>query len=92
MAYFGVISSQISDRLKCAEMEESLAAIMAQKEGLPDWRWVVRDFPMIPRKSRTDNVEFKGALFLDPNRGFGYPIFGVISCPTPGRLNLMCQK
>ena len=37
------------------ENEAYLAAIMAQKEGRPDWRWVGRDFPRVFRISRANH-------------------------------------
>ena len=37
-----------------SQNEAPLAAIMVQKEGLPNWRWIGRDFRMIFRKSMTN--------------------------------------
>ena len=62
---------------KWPQNEESLAAIRAQGEGRPNWRWVGNDFPMVVRKLRTDRREFtdpsswgliaaKGVLFPRP--------------------------
>ena len=40
------------------ENEASLAAIRGQNVGIPDWRLVGRNFPMIFRKSWTNHWEF----------------------------------
>ena len=40
-----------------SENEAFSAAIRGRKEGLPDWWWVGRDFPMISRKSWTNHWE-----------------------------------
>ena len=63
------------------ENEAFLFAIKDRKNGRTCWRWVVRDFLKISRKSRTNQRKINGALFLGPNRGYGFPIFGVISVP-----------
>ena len=60
----GVASRSISDRLTCAEIEVSLAAIRAQKEGRPifaaDWWRFSQECPEIADQSLGVN----GALFL----------------------------
>ena len=43
--------------------EACVAPISAQKGGLPDWRWVGRDFPIVVRKSRTNRWGLKGPYF-----------------------------
>ena len=40
-----------------------LAATMVQKEGRPDWRRIVQDFPRIARKSRTNRWELTVTSF-----------------------------
>ena len=49
--------SPIADWVKCGENEAPLVAIKGRKEGRPCWRWVVRDFLKIFRKSRTNRWE-----------------------------------
>ena len=55
----------ISDRLNCAEIEESSAAIRGWNEGRPDWRRAGRDFPRIARESRPNNCELTGSSICD---------------------------
>ena len=58
--FFGPFLSPISGWLKCDKNEAFLFAIMAQKDGRPDWWWVGRNFPRISRKSRTNPWELMG--------------------------------
>ena len=60
ISHYRGLFSPITDRLKCAKNEASLAAIMVQREGLPDWWRIGREFPTIFRKSRTDRWELTG--------------------------------
>ena len=56
---------------KRAKIDESIAAIWAQKEGRPDWWRIGRGFPTIVRKSRTNRWELTAAFFLNSNLGYG---------------------
>ena len=40
-----------------------LSEIRSQEEGLYDWGWISRDFPMIARKSRTNHWKLTGSSF-----------------------------
>ena len=64
MSYFrGHFPTDIEAAKNAQRNEESLAAIRGRKEGPPDWWWVGRDFPKIPRCSRPDNWELTGPSF-----------------------------
>ena len=68
----GILAAPISDWNRLA-----LAAIMAKKEGLLEWRRVASDFPMIARESRTNHWQLSDlsfwALLADTNSLFTDP-------------------
>ena len=47
----------------CQNRDSSLVAIMAQKDGRPDWRRIGHDFPMIVRKARNIHWELTDPSF-----------------------------
>ena len=55
-----------------SENEAFLAAIMAQKEGRPDWRRAGRDFPTISRKSMKNLWELTAPYFFSLVADRGY--------------------
>ena len=75
--FSGPFRIPISGWLKCDKSEAFLFSILPQKEGLPDWRWVGRNFPMVPQKSRTNHWGLTGpslwALIAAKNGLFSGP-------------------
>ena len=64
--------------------EASLAAIMVQNVGLPDWRLLGRNFPRIFRESRTNHWELMVPDFWTLITDTNAPFFGYFRRPSTG--------